>query len=99
MIYQPGKVTSCDYGSRHPPKKSFNQEEIDEWGIEYGLTLLVNQLLVENIPKTVTTKILQQETSSDKELRELMKFFNNHHKDGWKKNLKEYNCFRQVVHC
>ena len=40
MICQPGKLTTCDYCSRHPPKKSFTQEETDEWALRKGWTFL-----------------------------------------------------------
>ena len=52
---------------------------------------VVNHLLEDNIPKAVTTKMLQQETSSDEELQQLTKFIQSQDKDGCKKNLKEYS--------
>ena len=52
---------------------------------------MVNRLLEDNIPKAVTTKMLQQETSSDEELQQLTKFIQSQDKDGCKKNLKEYS--------
>ena len=43
VVYEPGSKTPCDYGSRHPPKQDFTQEEIDAWCIKYGTDIYVNR--------------------------------------------------------
>ena len=90
-IYQPGKSIPCDYGSRHPPQKhGFSQQEIDDWGIEQGVDILVNRILEENIPKAVTVSTLRHETLADEELNHLLSLLKTHDKDGCKKKLKQY---------
>ena len=52
VVYEPGKETPCDYGSRHPPEGAkFNEQQIKEWCIETGTDIYVNRVLEEILPQ------------------------------------------------
>ena len=40
VVYKPGESTPCDYRYRHPPKKLFTLEEIEEWIIDEGSLIM-----------------------------------------------------------
>ena len=45
VVYEPGKQTPCDYGSRHPTKRRFTQEEHEKWCIDDGSEIFVNRIM------------------------------------------------------
>ena len=79
LVYEPGKLSPCDYGSRHPSTKSvFSEEEIDEWNIETGGDVYVNRVIEEIVPKALTTTKIREETKKDNKLQALMKDMEKH---------------------
>ena len=85
LIYEPGKLTPCDYGSRHPPQQKFSQEEIASWCIQEGTDIYVNRLMESKLPQALTLDMLQKATAADKELQSLISCLKTHDKDFCKK--------------
>ena len=73
MVYEPGKTTLCDYGSRHPPNQDFTESEIEEWCNDKSRDIHVNRLLEENIPQAMNIEDLQSHTAKDSYLQSLLK--------------------------
>ena len=74
VLLEPGRNTPCDYGSRHPPKRTdFTKEEVEQWCIETGDDIYVNRVIEDNLPCAITLSMLKDETANDKELNMLMR--------------------------
>ena len=73
MIYEPGKESPCDYGSRHPPEfKEFSQRQIEELAIESEEDIQVNCIPQELVPSSMPMSVLQSETAKDTDLQQLI---------------------------
>ena len=91
VVYEPGKETPCDYGSRHPPEcAKFNEQQIKEWCIETGTDIYVNRVLEEIFPQAITLDILRRAISKDKMLQLLISYIKTQNKSDCKKHLKPY---------
>ena len=75
VVYESGKTTPSDYGSRHPPpREKLSREKKEELGIEgeeEDTEVLINNL--EEMNEAVTIDIIQNETNNDGELKQLIK--------------------------
>ena len=66
-------MTSCDYGSRHPPPNTdFTEEERVDWAIEDETDIFVNRVIQDQFPQAITLEILRAATATDPDL-ELLK--------------------------
>ena len=91
VVYEPGKETPCDYGSRHPPEcAKFNEQQIKEWCIETGTDIYINRVLEEILPQAITLDILRRASSKDKMLQLLISYIKTQNKSDCKKHLKSY---------
>ena len=90
LIYEPGKVTPCDYGSRHPPQQKFTEAEIEDWCVQQDTDIFVNRLIEENLPHALTSELLQKETGCDQDLQKLISCLKAHDEKTCKEELKEY---------
>ena len=54
VTYEPGHKISCDYGSRHPPKTTINEENKQEWAVEDENDIFAIRVVKELLPSTVT---------------------------------------------
>ena len=91
VVYEPGKETPCDYGSRHPPEcAKFNEQQIKEWCIETGTDIYVNRVLEEILPQAITLDILRRASSKDKMVQLLISYIKTQNKSDCKKHLKPY---------
>ena len=91
VVYEPGKETPCDYGSRHPPEcAKFNEQQIKEWCIETGTDIHVNSILEEILPQAITLDILRRASSKDKILQLLISYIKTQNKSDCKKHLEPY---------
>ena len=90
LTYEPGKLNPCDYGSRHPPRHQFTQEEIEKWCIEEGTDIYVNRLIEEKLPQALTIEMLQQATAKDVQLQKLINCLKTRNLDFCKKHLTPY---------
>ena len=92
VVYEPGKESPCDYGSRHPPKATvFSEKEIEEWGIENEDDIQVNCILQELVPSSIPTSIMQDESAKDHDLQQLKEDIIRH-----KKCRKGLNSYRGI---
>ena len=96
MIYEPGKESPCDYGSRHPPEfKEFTQKEKEDWAIESEEDIQVNCILQELIPSAIPMSVLQSETANDVVLQKVKEDIVNRKK--CRKDLTSYvGVFREL---
>ena len=90
LVYEPGKDTPCDYGSRHPPKSDFSQQEIDDWCIEVGDDIYVNRVIEDSLPCAITVDMIKKEIVNDKDMKLLYECISTQNKGRVKKNLKQY---------
>ena len=91
VVYEPGKETPCDYGSRHPPEcAKFNEQQIKEWCIETGTDIYVDRVSEEILPQAITLDILRRASSKDKMLQLLISYIKTQNKSDCKKHLKPY---------
>ena len=92
-MYEPGKETPCDYGSRHPPEcAKFNEQrnQIEEWCIETRTDIYLNRVLEEILPQAITLDILKRASSKDKTLQLLISYIKTQNKSDCKKHLAAY---------
>ena len=90
VVYEFGKTTPCDYGSRHPPNRGFTQTEMEDWCIDEGKDIHVNRLIEEGLSSALTLEILQTATMGDQDLQKLISCLKTRNKEFCKKQLKEY---------
>ena len=90
LTYEPGKLTPCDYGSRHPPTQGFSPREIEEWEIQDGTEVLVNRLLEEHLPRAMTLNMLKEASKIDSEIQLLISCIHSRNITHCKKSLKQY---------
>ena len=90
VVFEPGKTSPCDYGSRHPEEYEFTQSQIEEWCVDEGKDVYVNRLIEENLPRAMTISMISHATSADKSLQKLTKFLESRDKSKCKKELPEY---------
>ena len=70
VVYEPGKMTPCDYGSHHPPPNTtFTEEQRVDWAIEDETDIFVNQVIQDQLPQSITLGILRAATATDPELQ------------------------------
>ena len=85
MIYEPGKDTQCDYGSRHPLNRNkFTEEEVEDWCIEVDTDVYVNCVIEEILPQATMKDVLREASKKNKEIRAIMKdisLHNEYHQD------------------
>ena len=78
-IYEPGKDTPCDYGSRHPPNRNqFTEEEVEDWCIEADTDVYVNCVIEKTLPQAITKDVLREASKKGKEMRALMEDISLH---------------------
>ena len=91
VVYEPGKETPCDYGSRHPPERSkFNEQQIKEWCLVSGTDIYINRILEEILPQAITLDMLGRTSSKDKILQLLISYIKSQNKSDCRKRLKPY---------
>ena len=72
IIYEPGKDTPCDYGSRHPEPITALPDDIkQQWGISNPDEIFVNRVIEDSLPQAITLDMLRQETEIDPILQQL----------------------------
>ena len=78
VVYEPGTSNPCDYGSRQPPVASKGQDEVarQEQGEEDDTEVYVNRLIHDQLPQTITRKLLRRETAKNETLLKLMEDIN-----------------------
>ena len=91
VIYEAGSKTPCDYGSRHPPKHKFTEEETEDWCIESGSEIYVNRVVEDMLPCAITLEMVQKETKNDDKMKKLMSCITSHDKIQCQKEAKEYS--------
>ena len=70
VVYEPGKMTPCDYGSRHPPPNTdFTEEERVDWAIEDETDIFVNWVIHDQLPQAISTEILKARMAIDPDLQ------------------------------
>ena len=66
VVYEPGKITPCDYGSHHPPPNTdFTEEERVDWATEDETDTFVNQVMQDQLPQGIILEILRATTAID----------------------------------
>ena len=65
VVYEPGKITPCDYGSCHPPPK----EERVDWPIGDETDIFISQVIQDQLPQAITLEILRAATAIDPDLQ------------------------------
>ena len=94
VIYQPGKETPCDYGSRHPPEMAqFSEKEKEEWCIESEDDIYVNRIIEDLLPHAIPLILMQKETQEDAELQQLKEDIISR-----KQCRKDLTSFRGIFH-
>ena len=69
-MYEPGKMTPCDYGVRHPtPNTNFTEENKVVWALEDNTDIFVNRIIQDQLPQAITLEILRAAASTDPELQ------------------------------
>ena len=91
VVYEPGKTTPCDYGSRHPSKQEFTEAEIEEWCIDEGRDIYVNRLLEESLPQALRLEDLKSHTANDSDLQKLLVFVRTRDERSCRKKLPEFH--------
>ena len=78
VVYEPGTSNPCDYGSRHPPAVTKEQDEAarQDQGEEDDNEVYVNRLIEDQLPQAITRKLLRRETAKDDILQKLMEDIN-----------------------
>ena len=72
VVFQPGKDTPCDYGSRHPPQlRTFTEDQKQQWAIKNDVDIFVNQIIEDQLPQAVTLEMLKTATAKDPVLQQL----------------------------
>ena len=70
IVYDPGKITPCDYGSCHPPPNTdFTEEERVDWATEDETDIFVNRVIQDQLPQAITLEILRAATAIDLDLQ------------------------------
>ena len=79
LVYEPGKMSPCDYGSRHPSTEAvFTKDEIEEWNIETGIDVYVNRVIEERVPEALIPSKIREETKKDAKLQLLIDSIGRH---------------------
>ena len=74
IVYEPGKMTPCDYDSRHPPPNTnLIEEERVDWAIEDETDIFVNCVIQDQLPQTIILEILRAAMATDPDLQLLKK--------------------------
>ena len=69
-VYEPGKITPCDYGSHHPPPNTdFTEEERADWAIEDETDIFVNWVIQDQPSQAITLEILRAAMATDPDLQ------------------------------
>ena len=69
-MYELGKITPCDYGSRNPPPNTdFTEEERVDWAIEDETDIFVSWVIQGQLPQAITLEILRVTTAIDPDLQ------------------------------
>ena len=70
VVYEPGKMTPCDYGSRHPPPNTdFTEGERDDWAIEDATDIFINWVIQDQLLQAITLEILRAAAATDPDLQ------------------------------
>ena len=70
IVYEPGKITPCDYGLRYPPPDTdFTEEERIDWAIEDETDVFVNRVIQDQLPQAITLEILRATMAIDPDLQ------------------------------
>ena len=79
VIYEPGKDTPFDYGSRQPPNRNqFTEEEVEDWCTEADTDVYVICVIEETLPQAITKDVLREASQKEKEMRTLMEDISLH---------------------
>ena len=70
VVYEPGKMTPCDYSSRHPPPNTnFTEEQRVDWAVEDETDIFINRVIQDQLTQAITLEILRAATATDPELQ------------------------------
>jgi hypothetical protein len=65
VSFEPGVLSPCDYGYRHPPSTQLDNDLIDDWNVEIGTEILVNRIESDSLEATVTLDEVRSATQED----------------------------------
>ena len=89
VVYESGKKTPCDYGSRHPPNCSdLSEKELMDWCVEKDTDIFVNRIVADEVPCAIPFNLLQKETKDDPVLSNLIEDITIHMR--CRKQLHQY---------
>ena len=73
VVYESGKYSPCDYGSRHPSGTTlFSEQQKEQWCIENGEEILVNRIVQGLVPSAITIQDIKDATSKDQSCQKLI---------------------------
>ena len=66
IVYDPGKITPCEYGSPQPPSDiNFTEEERVNWALEDETDIFVSWVILNQLPQAITLEILRATMATD----------------------------------
>ena len=72
VVFEHGKDTPCDCGSKHPPQLgTFTEDKKQQCAIENDVDIFVNRIIEDQLPQTVTLEMLKTTTAKHPVLQQL----------------------------
>ena len=72
VVFEPGKDTLCDYGSRQPSQiGTFTEDQKHQWATENNIDIFVNQIIQDQLPQAEPLIMLKTTTAKDPVMQQL----------------------------